>query len=72
MKPFGLRFKADNELMIAHRCLTCGKISNNRIAGDDYTDAILNLVPNYSDENILTIADINEVYIALFGKFIGD
>jgi hypothetical protein len=45
MKPIGLNFKnlrqnpytgrINGELMIVHQCLVCGKISSNRIAGDD-------------------------------------
>jgi hypothetical protein len=35
MKPVGLTLKKDGELMIVHLCLNCGKISCNRIAGDD-------------------------------------
>lgn len=68
MKPIGLRFKNDGELMIVHRCLSCGKISPNRIAGDDFTDAILELILNESNEDLLTTGDTNDVKIALFGK----
>lgn len=35
MKPIGLTYKSDGELMIVHLCLNCGKVSRNRIAGDD-------------------------------------
>lgn len=62
MKPIGLTTKKDGEIMIIHECQTCGKISNNRIAGDDDTDAILALAEvssNISREN---------VEIQLFGK----
>ena len=68
MKPLGLQFKKDGELMIVHKCLSCGKISSNRIAGDDFTDAILSLVMKQSDENLLTTANMNEIQVALFGK----
>jgi hypothetical protein len=54
MKPIGLTFKNENqnpfsthqsgELMIIHLCLCCGKISCNRIAGDDNTYIITNLL----------------------------
>jgi len=50
MAPIGLTFKHEGfdkygkkrqgELMIIHRCLKCGKISINRIAGDDSPAAI--------------------------------
>lgn len=68
MKPIGLRFKQDGELMIVHKCNSCGKVSNNRIAGDDFTDAILNLVLEQSNENLLTIDNMDEIRMALFGK----
>jgi len=51
MKPIGLTFKHEGvdkygilrrgELMLIHECVNCGKISINRIAGDDNTEAIL-------------------------------
>jgi DNA-directed RNA polymerase subunit RPC12/RpoP len=52
MEPLGLTFKHEGidkftgeekqgELMVVHRCLGCGKISLNRIAGDDEPEAIL-------------------------------
>ena len=53
MKPIGLTFKQEGtdkydrsrqgELMIIHECLGCGKISINRIAGDDSPEAILRI-----------------------------
>lgn len=68
MKPIGLRFKNDGELMIVHRCVSCGKISPNRIAGDDFTDAILELILNESSGDLLTITDTDEIKITLFGR----
>jgi hypothetical protein len=68
MKPIGLRFKNDGELMIVHRCASCGKISPNRIAGDDFTDAILELILKESNGDLLTIEDMDEIQMALFGK----
>lgn len=51
MKPIGLTFKHEGvdkygkvrqgELMLIHECTGCGKISINRIAGDDKPEAIL-------------------------------
>jgi len=54
MKPVGLTFKHEGkdkftgqerqgELMVVHCCLNCGKISLNRIAGDDEPEAILKI-----------------------------
>lgn len=54
--------------MIVHKCVSCGKISPNRIAGDDFTDAILELILNESSGDLLTITDTDEIKIALFGK----
>jgi hypothetical protein len=69
MKPIGLRFKNDGELMIVHKCLSCGKISSNRIAGDDFTDSMLSLVLQEDNKNnLLTIKDIKEIHNALFGR----
>jgi len=55
MEPIGLTLKAEGvdkytgkpkegEIMIIHHCMTCGKISINRIAGDDNPENILALV----------------------------
>ncbi|OGM11919.1 hypothetical protein A2Z22_01655 [Candidatus Woesebacteria bacterium RBG_16_34_12] len=54
MKPLGLMFKdpklnpftqkISGELAIVHQCLACGKISKNRIAGDDNTYSLLKLL----------------------------
>ena len=54
MKPIAIAFKDYNinpftnrgggELMIIHQCLCCGKLSSNRIAGDDNEYQILSLL----------------------------
>jgi len=44
MKPIGLTGKQDGEVMIIHLCLQCGKISCNRIAGDDNSYVITQLL----------------------------
>lgn len=53
MKPIGLTFKREGkdkyglprqgELMLIHECLNCGKVSINRIAGDDDGKTILKI-----------------------------
>jgi len=53
MKPIGLTFKQEGvdkygrprqgEIMIVHECTACDKISINRIAADDSSDAILSI-----------------------------
>lgn len=79
MQPVGLTLKdvttnpftgrTSGELMIVHRCLQCGHISRNRIAGDDYPDAIMGLLSptNTTDKHLLTTSDKVVVLIALFG-----
>jgi len=71
MKPIGLRFGNDGELMVVHRCLSCGSIPQNRIAGDDIPETILSLIHEKSDppiDGLLSCGDIHEIYEALYGK----
>ncbi len=90
MKPIGLTVKkikhnpytdkVSGELIIVHLCLNCGKISCNRIAGDDNSHAITCLLEksnNLSQETItklstygirlLTQDDKQEVLTSLYG-----
>jgi len=75
MKPLGLTRRSDGELMVVHRCLNCGKISYNRIAGDDNTYALLTLLSDKPDQitqghpGLLTKEDTLAVQSALFGMF---
>jgi len=42
MRPIGITHKSDGvELMLVHQCMSCGKISKNRIAGDDNVATLL-------------------------------
>ncbi len=70
MKPIGLQQRLDGEIMIVHECLSCGKLSPNRIAGDDFPDAIISLL--YVEQGMhlkfLNKNDIHEVRSALFGN----
>lgn len=85
MEPVGLTFKNEGEgkqgeLMLVHKCTKCGKISINRIAGDDDNDTIMNLFKassqNDSLQNMLVERgivllmknDAAEVEVQLFGK----
>jgi hypothetical protein len=74
MKPIGLSLKKDGELMIVHRCLGCGKISPNRIAGDDNTCVITSLLEastfqlNNCRIELLTEDDKDEVFTILYGR----
>ncbi len=76
MKPIGLQFKNESggkgEIMIVHRCKGCGKISKNRIAGDDKPEAILEVFRKSLNEegevSLLDKEDEKEVLTQLFGK----
>ena len=83
MEPVGLTFKQEGldkygqpkkgEIMIIHRCAECGKISINRIAGDDNPEAILDVLKNpqkisQDDIKLLTEKDKKEILTQLFGK----
>jgi len=91
MQPIGLTFKkqkqkyvstySNGELMIVHRCLSCGKISTNRIAGDDNGYVVVNIFTDSLslDESIrieaanltiqlLTLEDKEPMLRSLFGN----
>ena len=61
--------RTSGELMIVHRCVRCGDLSHNRIAGDDYPDAIVDLLAltNSRNKHLLMTSDKEIVLIALFG-----
>jgi DNA-directed RNA polymerase subunit RPC12/RpoP len=94
MSAVGLTFKKEGrdkygqarqgEIMIIHRCTRCGKVSINRIAGDDNAQAILDLFEeskklspqevkdlNKDGIQILTEKDRQEINTQLFGKNLG-
>jgi DNA-directed RNA polymerase subunit RPC12/RpoP len=91
MEPLGLTFKKEGmnkygkekegEIMIIHKCIECGKISINRIAGDDDTKEILDLFEKgvsmdkelkeeLKTNNIILLKkeDKDELEIQLFGS----
>ncbi len=91
MKPIALTFKKEGkdkwgkerpgEVMLVHQCFGCGKISINRIAGDDNEEEILkmlesskNLEPNFLNQlqkegiRILSEKDRKEILNQLYGK----
>jgi len=43
MEPISIATKADGEWSIVHRCIGCGQLRTNRIAGDDDELALLAL-----------------------------
>jgi len=91
MEPIGLTFKRKSpdkygkkqlgELMLVHHCLSCGKISLNRLAGDDEVKIILKIFEkslkinpeekrSLSDRKIslLQAKDRKQIEIQLLGK----
>jgi len=91
MQPIGLtlkpgkvnRYARENsgEIMLVHCCLSCGRISCNRIAGDDNAYAIIDLLNEpialestwmreigTNQISLLTSADKQMVLRALFGN----
>ncbi|MGB9706650.1 MAG: RNHCP domain-containing protein [Microgenomates group bacterium] len=92
MEPLGLTFKHEGidkftnkprqgEIMLVHRCLVCGKISINRIAGDDKPETILKVFkkslkisPIFAKEleksgiRLAKKQDKEEIISQLFGK----
>jgi len=72
------------ELMLIHECVNCGKISINRIAGDDNTEAILRVFEEsqklppeeklrleHENIEVLSKEKREEVLTQLFGKDFG-
>ncbi len=93
MKPIGLTFKHEGldrynklkqgEIMLIHQCSNteCNKISINRIAGDDNSEAILNVFQTSKnldplireklkeqDIELLNEKDEEQIRVQLFGK----
>jgi hypothetical protein len=43
MEPIAIEVRRDGEWAIIHRCVACGAIKTNRIAGDDHERSLLAL-----------------------------
>lgn len=43
MEPVGIEVKQEGEWAVIHRCMGCGTLKANRIAGDDAERALLAL-----------------------------
>jgi hypothetical protein len=72
MRPAGLICKKDGELMIVHVCVHCNAISTNRLAGDDISFVVLDLLYHCEDLShrgisLLTESSKPEVLICLYG-----
>ncbi len=66
MEPIGLTIKRDGgELMIVHRCVGCGTIGKNRIAGDDNHASITNLLIKSSELGVEVIEKLHKLGIEL-------
>lgn len=46
MQPIGKFLRPNGEEVIIHKCEDCGKISNNRVAGDDDIGLVSQLIIN--------------------------
>ncbi len=90
MQPIGLTVKPGRnkyaahlagELMLVHLCIECSRVSINRIAADDTTDALLRLLLassllesstverlEYLGIHLLQVADVHIVKTQLFGR----
>lgn len=74
MEPIGITFKQEGldkygkekqgEIMLIHKCLKCGRISINRIAGDDDPEAILKIY-NQSKKNIELFSELKKERVVL-------
>ena len=77
MKPIGLTLKqtrkkygpSTGELMLVHVCQGCGKLSINRIAADDLTYKVLELLDGYSklSEELLLRLQGDEIHVLQSG-----
>ena len=85
MEPIGLTFKKEGvdkygkerrgEIMLVHQCEKCGKVSINRLAGDDEAKRVMEVFEQGSgirgqgsEIRILGEEDRKEVRTQLFGK----
>ncbi len=59
MEPIAISIRKDKEWVIIHRCINCGTLRENRIAGDDNEIALLSLavkplaLPPFPLDNII-------------------
>lgn len=75
MQPIGLTQKnikynkftgmAYGEIMLVHCCVSCGRISCNRIAGDDNGYSVINLLNNYDEIDSLIMDELHNQKIQL-------
>ncbi len=58
MEPIGIWVKKDEEWSLIHRCVKCGFIRANRIAGDDNNEELMSLaskpavMPGFNDNKV--------------------
>lgn len=75
MRPIGLTLKnaklnaytgrTSGEIMLVHQCVSCGRISCNRIAGDDNGFAVVNLLGEPANLLLSTRNELNDLNIQL-------
>lgn len=77
LEPIGLAFKTEGgrklgELCVVHRCLTCGVVRKNRLAGDDDPEVAIELfklsLTKSSTFDVLAAEDADEIITQLFGR----
>lgn len=54
--------------MLIHLCLTCGKISANRIAGDDNAYAVIKLLRDSPQPDPLIMDELDNLNIRLLSR----
>lgn len=53
MKPIGVVYRKDGEMLIVHQCQGCGFVSKNRVAGDDDDGLLEELARNKAVEKLV-------------------
>lgn len=52
MEPVGVLYNENNEQLILHKCLTCGKTSRAKVALDDNYAKIIDILPQPASESL--------------------
>lgn len=78
MKPIGLTLKnirinpytkkISGEIMLVHLCLACGKVSCNRVAGDDNSYSVISLLSRTEELNAITLAKLSDLNVQLLSS----
>jgi len=75
MKPVGLTLKnirtnpytqkISGEIMLVHICLACGKISCNRVAGDDNAYSVIRLLTGAEEASVFILDNLDKSNVRL-------